>query len=72
MTRTLQCLLEEAGTTLDDGGLAQLDWMAADIVAARRTHGGTVVGELGWPGQAAVAGLILIAALLLVLGRGAV
>ena len=51
MTRTLQSLLEDARTALDDAGLAELDWTAADVVAARRTHSGIVVGELGWRAQ---------------------
>ena len=48
MTRTLQSLLEDARAALDDAGLAELDWTEADVVAARRTHSGLVVGELGW------------------------
>ena len=51
MTRTLQSLLENARTALNDAGLAELDWTAADVVAARRTHSGIVVGELGWRSQ---------------------
>lgn len=51
MTRTLQSLLEDARTALDDAGLTELDWTAADVVAARRTHSGIVVGELGWRAQ---------------------
>ena len=51
MTRTLQSLLEDARTALDNAGLAELDWTAADVVAARRTHSGIVVGELGWRAQ---------------------
>ena len=51
MTRTLQSLLEGARAALDDAGLAELDWTAADVVAARRTHSGIVVGELGWRSQ---------------------
>ena len=51
MTRTLQSLLEDARTALDDAGLAELDWTAADVIAARWTHSGIVVGELGWRSQ---------------------
>ncbi len=48
MTRTLKSLLEDARTALEDAGLAELDWTTADVVAARRTRSGLVVGELGW------------------------
>lgn len=48
MTRTLRSLLEDARTALDTAGLAEVDWTAADVVAATRTHSGIVVGELGW------------------------
>jgi len=51
VTRTLQSLLEDARTALDDAGLTELDWTAVDVVAARRTHSGIVVGELGWRAQ---------------------
>jgi len=51
VTRTLQSLLDDARVALDDAGLAELDWTAADVVAARRTHSGMVVGELGWRAQ---------------------
>jgi hypothetical protein len=29
-------------------GLTDLDWVLAEVVAARRTRTGLVVGELGW------------------------
>lgn len=51
MTRTLQSLLQDARTALDSAGLAELDWTAVDVVAARRTRSGMVVGELGWRAQ---------------------
>ena len=51
MTRTLQSLLEHARSALDDAGLAQLDWTLADVIAARRTSSGMVIGELGWRSQ---------------------
>lgn len=51
MTRTLQEVLEDARTALDDAGLAKLDWTMADVVAARRTPSGMVIGELGWRSQ---------------------
>lgn len=48
MTRTLQALVEDARTALLDAGLSDLDWTLADVVSARRTKTGLVVGELGW------------------------
>ena len=51
MTRTLRALLEDARTALDGAGLAELDWTMADVIAARRTPSGMVIGELGWRSQ---------------------
>lgn len=48
MTRTVQTLLVDAQQALASAGLSGLDWTQADIVSARTTRGGTVVGELGW------------------------
>ncbi|MGH8945123.1 MAG: exodeoxyribonuclease VII large subunit [Acidimicrobiia bacterium] len=48
MTRTVQTLLDDARTALSRAGLAELDWTKADVVSARRTRTGLVVGELGW------------------------
>lgn len=48
MTRTLQTLIEDAQASLSDAGLTDLDWTLADVVSARRTKTGLVVGELGW------------------------
>lgn len=48
MTRTLQSLLEDARDALARAGLTDLDWVRAEVVAARRTRTGLVVGELGW------------------------
>jgi exodeoxyribonuclease VII large subunit len=48
VTRTLQALLEDARTALVEAGLSDLDWTMADVIAARRTQSGMMVGELGW------------------------
>lgn len=48
MTRTLRSLVEDARGALEAAGLADLDWTAADVVSARQTRSGLVVGELGW------------------------
>lgn len=48
MTRTLQSLLEDARDALVHAGLTDFDWVLAEVIAARRTRTGLVVGELGW------------------------
>ena len=48
MTRTLQTVLEDARAALVEAGLSDLDWTMADVIAARQTQSGRVVGELGW------------------------
>ncbi|MGI8515224.1 MAG: hypothetical protein ACR2NT_08775 [Acidimicrobiia bacterium] len=51
MTRTLQSLVGDARDALGRAGLAELDWTLAEVVEARRTRSGLVVGELGWRSQ---------------------
>lgn len=51
MTRTLDSLLDDARVALDDAGLGQLDWIAAEVLDTYRTRSGIVIGELGWGSQ---------------------
>lgn len=48
MTRTLDSLLDDARIALIESGVSDLDWTLADVVSARRTRNGLVIGELGW------------------------
>jgi hypothetical protein len=48
VTRTLQSVLEDVRDALGRAALTDLDWVRAEVVAARRTRTGLVVGELGW------------------------
>lgn len=51
MTRTLAEVLATARRALLNSGASDLEWTLADVISARRTRSGLVVGELGWRGR---------------------